>query len=330
MNETDPAPVGPRTDLRPMGIGDIFDATFELYRRNFVLLLGVVAIVRVPVACLGFAVGTRWLAISEKLEAYGPRPPPGTETKILGLVATQLLLACLLLLVEAVVVAPLLYGGLTWAAARRWLGLPARLVQSLGRALRRWPALAGAALVTVAFTAVTAGTLVFIGAFVAIATTAVFGSTPVGIVAVVLVIVVLTGPGAILVGLVSSRLALFFPAAIVEGRTAFGALGRAWRLTRGAAWRTLGVVMVGITIKLFLVAGPAAALTLLAQSTALLTPDQALVFSSFADVLASLLFDPVLFTAIAIHFFDLKVRREAYDLQLAAQARWAEAPAEAS
>src|SRR5690242_13498790 len=42
--------------LRPMTIGDMFDAAFRLYRQHFVTFIGIVALLQVPMAIIQFVV----------------------------------------------------------------------------------------------------------------------------------------------------------------------------------------------------------------------------------------------------------------------------------
>ena len=48
--------------LRPMGIGDILDGAINLYRRNFLLLIGISAWVYIPIYLL-FLVMPQWIHI---------------------------------------------------------------------------------------------------------------------------------------------------------------------------------------------------------------------------------------------------------------------------
>src|SRR5437763_6212016 len=45
-----------RARLRPMGIGDILDETFRLYRENFALFVATCAVLEVPVQIINFLV----------------------------------------------------------------------------------------------------------------------------------------------------------------------------------------------------------------------------------------------------------------------------------
>src|SRR2546423_2949068 len=45
-----------RARLRPMGIGDILDETFRLYRENFTLFVATCAVLEVPVQIINFLI----------------------------------------------------------------------------------------------------------------------------------------------------------------------------------------------------------------------------------------------------------------------------------
>src|SRR2546421_11237519 len=45
-----------RARLRPMGIGDIIDETFRLYRENFMLFVATCAVLDVPVQIINFLI----------------------------------------------------------------------------------------------------------------------------------------------------------------------------------------------------------------------------------------------------------------------------------
>ena len=65
MAEVEPAIV----ELRPMGIGDILDATFRLYKRHLVPFLTIAFVAYLPYALYTLAIGL----------AYGPEPVSGEE-----------------------------------------------------------------------------------------------------------------------------------------------------------------------------------------------------------------------------------------------------------
>ena len=124
-------------------------------------------------------------------------------------------------------------------------------------------------------------------------------------------------PGVIL----AVGLALAIPAVVLEPRTsASGALSRSWELTRGARWRLFGL---GITL-LVLLYVPVVAITGL---FALLLPESAGMFSggSLGMVMAiavgglvQMFIYPLFYCVLTVTYYDLRVRKEGFDLELLA------------
>jgi hypothetical protein len=124
-------------------------------------------------------------------------------------------------------------------------------------------------------------------------------------------------PGVIL----AVGLALAIPAVVLEpGTSASGALSRSWELTRGARWRIFGL---GITL-LVLLYVPVVAITGL---FALLIPQSGGMFgaASLGMVMAiavgglvQMFIYPLFYCVLTIAYYDLRVRREGFDLELLA------------
>jgi len=130
--------------------------------------------------------------------------------------------------------------------------------------------------------------------------------------------VLLLIPGLILL----AGLILGTPALVLEGLpTATGAMARSWTLTRGHRRRVLGgLFVVGVLLFLpFLAAGGMAAtsLPLEGDPTAPLSPGF-LTAVTAAAVLQTLIY-PLLYCALTVMYYDLRVRKEAYDLEVLAQ-----------
>ena len=115
-----------------------------------------------------------------------------------------------------------------------------------------------------------------------------------------------------------------FPAVILEGRGATGALGRSLQLCRGGWLRVIGIMVVALIINL----APSYAIALLFGMRDLFTSPEALEtidpgrqwLMNTADLLAGPLTAPFLVGAVMILFHDRKVRSEAYDLEARARA----------
>jgi uncharacterized membrane protein len=113
---------------------------------------------------------------------------------------------------------------------------------------------------------------------------------------------------------------LAFPVLVLEpGTTASGALSRSWALTRGSGWRIFGM-LVTLFLLLYI---PIVALTALA---ALVLPDAApgaamtggVVGLVLAGVLQLFLY-PLFYCVLTVSYYDLRVRKEGFDLEVLAQ-----------
>ena len=112
--------------------------------------------------------------------------------------------------------------------------------------------------------------------------------------------------------------AVAVPVLLTEGLKGRKALGRSRRLVRGRWWGTFGVVFLG-AILVSIVQGALVGLT--AIVTTLDTADPTLgsfIFGTTATVLASVISTPLSAAFITVLYFDLRVRKEAFDLQLLA------------
>jgi uncharacterized membrane protein len=124
-------------------------------------------------------------------------------------------------------------------------------------------------------------------------------------------------PGVIL----ACGLLLAFPALVLEpGATPTGALGRSWALTRGSRLRMFGLLLtlvILLYIPLVALTG-VAALLLPASATAQgVTGTGALVTVALAGVVQMLIY-PLFYCVLTVAYYDLRVRKEGFDLEVLA------------
>jgi membrane-anchored glycerophosphoryl diester phosphodiesterase (GDPDase) len=115
--------------------------------------------------------------------------------------------------------------------------------------------------------------------------------------------------------IIAIRLALAPPVFVVEDVRGTKAIGRSWRLTAGHTWRVLGtLVLSGLiaTIGASIITIPT---EFIAQS---MGPDGWLV-STFGSTLASVLIEPFSMLIVVLLYFDLRVRKEGYDIEVMAR-----------
>jgi len=112
------------------------------------------------------------------------------------------------------------------------------------------------------------------------------------------------------------------PALILERRGVGGALSRSIELTKGHFWHVLGVVLTAALIGFTLNGALAAGLNIFARSA---SPTTLVLAQAASNAVASVLTTPFVAAATVALYFDLRIRDEAFDVQIAmagAQGAW--------
>lgn len=121
--------------------------------------------------------------------------------------------------------------------------------------------------------------------------------------------------------IVAAGLAVTTPAMVVENQdSALSAMGRSWSLTRGHRRRILGVLGIVLTlmyIPVLALGGYAATRVTEDGAAGLAYSPEGLALNALAAVLTSLV-QPLFYSALTVIYYDLRVRKEAYDLELLA------------
>lgn len=305
----------PLLRLRPVGLGEILDDVFRVYRRHFGLLCAIALLLSLPAYVLGLTSGSadQLGFLAGLMGNLGSLGNPATMAALgqppavrLWLVGLQYLLVVALL--------PFTLGAITWTAVALAVGQPVSVRSAFAGVARRYWALLALALLEVLAVAVVGGLAALIGVVVQLV------AAPPVLVTVALVFLLLLG-GLVLLLFLAIRFVVAVPALLAEGAGPFRALGRSWGLTRGNWWRLLGTLFVVY----LLVTAVQTALGAVALPLAILIPfipafvrgAIILTLSTASQVVAV----PVLYLCLALLYFDLRVRREDFDLdQLARQA----------
>ena len=265
-------------DLRPLSLGEILDRTFSIYRRHFLLFLGITAIPQLLILALN---------LTQTLLTKMPASPQSAPVEQLqsaasgGLVAFGII-GVLVGLVIYFVAYLFAQGGTVFAVSELYLGRTTTIGASLGRMRGQLGSLLGVLLLN---------GLAIMGA------------------ALFLII-----PGIY----VACRLITCVPAALLEDLGPRSSLERSFRLTKGYAGRAFVIfflycILLYAAILLFMfpflfVAG------LAAKDPGMMRFWLAL--SQVGNSLAAVLVGPFLTIATAVYYYDLRVRKEAFDLQL--------------
>jgi hypothetical protein len=102
---------------------------------------------------------------------------------------------------------------------------------------------------------------------------------------------------------------------ILERRPVFAAMGRSWELTRSHFWHVLGLILSASILSALLNAGLAIVLNLWSVHGA--SPTSLAIAQGIANSLGLLLTAPFVAAAVVALYFDLRIRDEAFDVQMA-------------
>ncbi len=314
-------PVAAR-ELRPLGIGEVLDRAVTLCVRFFVPLALVYVVFAVPEGITQFFAGRSITRLLEILSASATqqratgRPPDPTlllhqlarSSAPGGAVFFSSLLVFLF--------APFVFAALTEMTAADYLGRPSSFAAAYRVALRRWLPLIGVNLIfaVIAIVAYVAVSIFFIVLAIGVASVYVYAH-PLGLVLgipLAIVTLVLT-LGVAMVGALALQVSYF--TCVLERAPPLRAL-----LT------SFSRVFSGVGLPRALVFGAAYLAIIIGVGLAAVTGEAALAGLLHSDVAANVyatilrLVSAVFTTAfVCVFYFDLRVREEGYDLQLAAQ-----------
>ncbi len=263
--------------LRPMGIGDILDATFRLYKNNFATYLLIALVVFVP-----YALATAMFspAPQNPMEAFrqaterasNPQDPfAGWNGEV---DTSALVVTYALLIVYVVVLWPLCQGAMVHNISASYLGERLGAGESYGRAAPRLLKLLG--------TNILAGVFILLGMVACIV------------------------PGIIL----SLHFWIVPAAVMLEGLGGMTALKRCWALTKGNLGKAF---LLGLTVALL-----SWVVAMIFSSVILFLPLGGFL-TNFLSVVLQALVLPFQIAAIILFYYDLRIRKEAFDLERMAQ-----------
>jgi len=277
--------------LRPLGYGGLLDQTFELYRENFLLFAGITGVVYVPLALLQVAL------VPQSFTGFplppGPEDMPTPPPELGGVLLYGFIAMLLGIFVPGVV---------TKAIADRYLNQPASIGASYGYIFRRFfPYLWTWIVVVFVVSVIVIGFSLLLGLLSA---------------AVPLAAPLLIALAGILIVWVMLRCSLVGQVFVVEQLAGMRAVNRSWQLAGGYAFRIfVAFVLLYILILVLSVALSMGLGTVAAISQA--SPMRFLV--GFMQGVLQMLLAPIPLILLTLLYFDLRVRKEAFDLQLLAQ-----------
>jgi len=265
-------------DLRPLALGEILDRTFTLYRGYFVLFLGISAIPRSLLLLLNVA--QTFLLIPLGFGGIGPRAPAPTEAMMRGLMAFMALAS--LSFIVGLLVILLTQGATVIAVSELYLGRTITIADSFRRVRGELGTLLG--LLILSGLAIIAGCIFLII------------------------------PGIYLM----CRLLVGVPAALAEKLGPTEAFERSFSLTSNNAGRAFVILLLYFAIFM-----GAALLFVVPFDIGMFAsrgnPSMTMFWTAMVQVggfAASVFVTPILTIASAVFYYDLRVRKEAFDLQM--------------
>ena len=292
--------------LRPMSTGELLDRTFALYRRNFLLFAGIV----LPAPAILLVVQLAELPFAKDLAASSANPAlmmanmgrmiwAIAAAALAWIVGMSITHAATVKAVSAVHLSRPISVGQSYASIKgRYLRVIAIVICLMLALMGAWIVF-GMAGVLVMVAAVAGGSAVA-------GTLGKIAGGAVGVVAIVGAIVMVIW--------VMARYALAIQACVIEGTRVFESLKRSTVLAKGSILRIIVVYV------LFAIMNLVIALTLQSVVKLVTVPFHSLQLSvglqALAGFVAGVLVGPLATVAMSLVYYDERVRKEAFDLQL--------------
>jgi hypothetical protein len=294
--------------LRPLGVGDIVDRVFSMYRQRALLF---VALAAVPYLALFLVIGGIALSLGSQLAPLGPFfdsfttvpagvPPTPTITPTIANAFFTLIVFGVVASLVSVLFLSVQIGSLVDATAARYLGRETTVGSSFRAGLRVAPKIIGTGLLL--FFSLVIGWAVLI-VVIALSRNALVAALA-GIAGLVATVFVFAS------WLVAPVVAAIEPVGPIH------AVRRSWWLSNGHRWRILGLQILLAVLQTVLSTLISFIFVAAFISDALVR----VVLQNIVNVIATILWAPVEWGTFTILYFDLRVRKEALDLQLAAEA----------
>ncbi len=300
--------------LRPMALGEILDRTAQIYRRSFMLFVGVAALPIAVIVGVGALAGAIWKAFFSSITV--------SSFEMTGALAVLFGAMVLVALPVYIAAAVFSYAGLTGAAASAHRGEGFTVRSALEAVKPRfWRYLGFMILQGFVIGLIPIATaVVFITVLLYLAPQAgTAGGLALGFVAF------LVGAAAfVIVVWLALGYSLGFPVCVVENKPAWESLQRAWKLSQGTRGRILVMYLLVIALSIavsMLSAIPTMIVIFIAaahgggaaqSSTAFIAAE---IVRVVMDFVLQALIAPVSAIALVLFYYDQRVRKEGFDIE---------------
>jgi hypothetical protein len=292
---------------RPLTTADLFDEAFDLYKRNFVLFLSIVAFVVVPTTIFDDVYALKMMnAMVSRMTSNGFNSNPGLAISYLASFLKQSVISYLIALVPWT----LAFLALTSAVSARYLEQPTSLITAYKSGLKRIvPGVIATALFSL---------MAFIGTFISGMATVLPDQAALFIV-VGLLLELVVGTIAI------AKYSLYMGVVVNEKLGPIKSLKRSGILTSGDTGRILWTIICLTFLNVVIAALLETVLSVftgqIVATTYLIIPmlkDNAVVADQLATGLAYMILIPFFIVVLNLLYFDQRIRKEGYDMEVLA------------
>lgn len=293
-----------------MGVGEWLDATFSLYRRNFVLIASISAVVQIPYALLTlllYEVTGLGAFVRSPFASFNPQTiTPAQEQALLNTFVGVFAVSAALLLVTAVVVLPLGEAATTRSVSDRYLDRPTSLRAAYRAALSRLGSL-------IVMSLILGGAYIvcILAIFLVVLIFAALGIGALGAALAVLAVVALIP----LLILVAVRTAIAAPAIVLERVSGWRGLQRSWHLVKGRFWPTFGRILL-----LALISGIVSSIVaaIIDVPGAAIDPNNSFIYDQLSSAIAAIFVGPITYIGVTLLYYDARIRKEGFDIEMLA------------
>jgi len=292
--------------LKPLGVGDVLDRTFNLYKQRPLLFIALSAIwyllLVIVFVVLAIAVFASAIAsfVRESPTDIDPATLAGAISGFIAFLIVGILVAILLFSAQS--------SSLIRAGALRYLGKEANVGEAFGSGVRASPRVFLAGVLAFVLIALFWAAAFIVAALIG----AITQSGGLTFVAIFLAVcVALVGTFYLTASWLVAPIVI-----VVEGLGPIAALSRAWGLSSGNRWRIIGIQALLALLNVVLSALISAVFAIGGQADQTMT----IVIQNLANFASTIVWAPVEWLAFTVLYYDLRVRKEAFDLQLAAEA----------
>ena len=285
--------------FRAQTFGELLDSTFSVYRRKFLTILAIAALFQLPYVALQSLVEPSPLARLQSLEQHTPATAAAAQQELSKMLGPGLVIFGIALVYYLLLI-PLMEAATIQVVSGDYLDRPTNFAAALRGTRRRLWDLAG--LVLLEFGVAVVGPLFLILAFAVV-----------GAGALAALLMVAWGGYAVVVLI---KMSLGVPALILENLPPVAALRRSWRLTHGWFWRIALLYLVITIVSSVVSTVVAAPVSLLAGAAGSIS---AISAETLAGGLVNILTSPLTLIALTLVYYDIRIRREAFDIEMLAQ-----------